>query len=327
MLKERGFLEQSAYVNRLAGFFQAFFKDSIFDDSKIPKDKFAKGFQDVFNRTMENKSKNKTDGYDGGDLDSLERFRGKSQLVLYQEADWDPSRIPDKVLDPRSAIGIVRLNQARRLNPETGEVQCRFLFPPKALVVEEEQEDDGTDWNNLRIFLEDLEAAKIDFCNDIVGCRPFSGLNYTEIAWRLMRMFKDIEDELDEQGGPDWRCSDSTCSYDSDEDKVIHNRLHLARRVMDSAQGNEERFSVFAKHFDEHFSILPEYMYFAKYENPLRILADRSGGSLPPDLEGAAETLICERLAARTIGGNYSFTIIIYALKTTFTSYKSKGIL
>ncbi|KAG7053093.1 hypothetical protein JMJ77_0000185 [Colletotrichum scovillei] len=294
-------------------------RGSIFDDGKIPKDKFAKGLQDVFNRTLENKSKNKTDGYDGGDLDSLARFRGKSQLVLYQEADWDPSRIPDKVLDPRSAIGIVRLNQARRLSLETGEVhfeetelvrtamkkgmgddwlgvsttleeamktanRCHFLFPPKALVVAEEQEDDGTEWNNLRIFLEDLEAAKIDICNDIVGCRPFSGLNYTEIAWTLMRMFKDIEDELDEQGGPDWRCS--RCSHDSEEDKAIHNRLHLARSVMDSAQGNEERLPVFAKHFDEYFSILPEYMYFAKYENPLRILADRSGESLPPDLAG-----------------------------------------
>ncbi|EXF85977.1 hypothetical protein CFIO01_05912 [Colletotrichum fioriniae PJ7] len=324
MLKERGYLERSTYVNRIAGFFRAFFKDSIFDKGEIPKSKFAKGYQDVFNRTMQNKSKNKTDGYDGGDLDSLERFHAKSQLVLYQEADWDPSRIPDRVLDPRSALGIVRLNQARRFNPATGKFQfeetelvrtalkkgmgddwlgvsttleeamktanrCRFLFPPKALAIEEEEEDDSTDWNNLRIFLEDLEAAKIDFCNDIIGCRPFSGINYTEIAWTLMRMFKDIEDELDERVGPNWRCSG--CLYDTEEDKAGHNRLHLARSVMNSAQDdlNEERLSIFAKHFDEHFSILTEYMYFAKFQNPLQILADRSGKSLPADLEGEAE--------------------------------------
>ncbi|KAK7458481.1 hypothetical protein Landi51_01304 [Colletotrichum acutatum] len=321
MLKERGYLEQSTYVNRLAGFFRAFFKDSIFDEGKIPKANFAKGFQDVFNRTMENKSKTKTDGYDGGDSDSLERFRAKSQLVLYQEADWDPSRIPDKVLDPRSALGIVRLNQARRLNLATGEVQfeatelvrtglrkgmgddwlgvsttleeamktanrCRFLFTPKALALAEEQENDSTDWNNLRISLEDLEAAKTDFCNDMIGCSPFSEINYTEIDWTLMRMFQDIEDELDEQGGPDWRCSG--CLYDSEEDKAVHNRLHPARSVMDSARDNlnEERLAVFARHFDEHFSILTDYMYFAKFQNPLQMLADRSGVSLPADLRG-----------------------------------------
>ncbi|KXH60909.1 hypothetical protein CSAL01_07208 [Colletotrichum salicis] len=290
MLKERGYLDQmtSIRVHRVAGFFRAFFKDSIFPKGEIPKFKFARCFQGL----LDTSKIPSIDGYDVGDLSNLSMFRTKSQLVLYQEASWDPSRIPEKLLDPWSAIGIVRLDQARRFNPATGEVQfeetelvrtalnkgmsdewlgvsvtfdegmeiaeeCRVLFKPKMLANPKGQEDNSTDWGYLEIFLEDLEAAKIDISNDVVGCRALSGFNYTEIAWTLMNMFQKIEDELDEQGGLDWRCSG--CSHDS-QASAAHNRLHLARSVMDSDQDNKERLSVFAKHFEYAFSDLTDYM-------------------------------------------------------------------
>ncbi|KAK1623819.1 hypothetical protein BDP81DRAFT_331472 [Colletotrichum phormii] len=92
MLKERGYLDQmtSIRVNRVAGFFRAFFRDSIFPKGEIPKFKFARCFQDVFDASKVPS----IDGYDVGDLSNLSMFRTKSQLVLYQEANWDPSRIP-----------------------------------------------------------------------------------------------------------------------------------------------------------------------------------------------------------------------------------------
>ncbi|KAL7915043.1 hypothetical protein GGI35DRAFT_488879 [Trichoderma velutinum] len=48
-------------------------------------------------------------------LIKLRFFRQKSNLVLYSEADWDPSRILDCDVEPWSALGMVRLNQTKRL--------------------------------------------------------------------------------------------------------------------------------------------------------------------------------------------------------------------
>lgn len=44
----------------------------------------------------------------------LRLFKQKSSLLLYQIADWDPDRIPDCDVDPRSALGMIRLSQTKR---------------------------------------------------------------------------------------------------------------------------------------------------------------------------------------------------------------------
>ncbi|KAK1658343.1 hypothetical protein BDP55DRAFT_773422 [Colletotrichum godetiae] len=143
-------------------------------------------------------------------------------------------------------------------------------------------QDNSTDCGNLEVFHEDLDAAKVDIANGIVGCRALSGFNYTEIAWTLMNMFQKIEDELDEQGGPDWRCSG--CSYDS-QAAAAHNRLHIARSVMESHQDNKERLYVFVKHFEHAFSDLTDYMYFTEFQNPLKVQAEKCGVSLSAEAE------------------------------------------
>ncbi|KAL6902502.1 hypothetical protein GGI43DRAFT_422180 [Trichoderma evansii] len=48
-------------------------------------------------------------------LTILHLFKQKSVLLMYGSADWDPDRVPDSDIDPKSALGIIRLSQTKRV--------------------------------------------------------------------------------------------------------------------------------------------------------------------------------------------------------------------
>lgn len=122
MLVQKGYLERPVSVyNRL----DDMFSQSFYYGGVRPKDKFVENFQAHVHKMVTRKeflqdranrraTSRITSAREFLSLVVLRLFRQKSTLLLYQEADWDPSRIPDCDIEPWSALGMIRLSQTRR---------------------------------------------------------------------------------------------------------------------------------------------------------------------------------------------------------------------
>ncbi|KAK4067016.1 uncharacterized protein Triagg1_8016 [Trichoderma aggressivum f. europaeum] len=128
MLVQKGYLKQPITMYARL---DALFAESFYTGGLRPEEKFVDAFQShvhkmatrkefLQERTNRRAASTVTRTRDFLKLVILRLFKQKSTLVLYAEADWDPSRIPDSEVEPWSALGMIRLNQTRRLrNSET----------------------------------------------------------------------------------------------------------------------------------------------------------------------------------------------------------------
>ncbi|UKZ72789.1 hypothetical protein TrVFT333_000425 [Trichoderma virens FT-333] len=102
------------------------FSESFYLEGKRPKDNFVDSFQSHVHKMVTRKeflqeranrraASSVTHTRDFLKLVILRLFKQKSILLLYSEADWDPSRIPDSDIEPMSALGMIRLAQTKRI--------------------------------------------------------------------------------------------------------------------------------------------------------------------------------------------------------------------
>ncbi|THX60948.1 hypothetical protein D6D06_00872 [Aureobasidium pullulans] len=129
MASQKGYLtNQKTIFNDLT----TLFADSFFDQGIIPTRRFDQAWrhrtQNVRTRPLRmQRSEAARAARFGRDihstlsLDHNLYFRRRSNLLLYREADWDPERIPDSSMEPRTALGRVRIHQTKRVvDTETG---------------------------------------------------------------------------------------------------------------------------------------------------------------------------------------------------------------
>ncbi|KAJ0275891.1 hypothetical protein COL940_008598 [Colletotrichum noveboracense] len=162
-------------------------------------------------------------------------FNKLSHLMIYQEADWDPSRIHYTSLEPKTALAAVRLSrEPTYFDLFTGEqseptelvrhvyekvgwdddwsghqmsvgeglfrtfLTMDLLKPAKANVEQSAVEKDLTRavYSKLETILEDLEIAKLDLWNDISGLRCRSGMDFASLNIALTIIMDEVENAL-----------------------------------------------------------------------------------------------------------------------------------
>ncbi|THY50911.1 hypothetical protein D6C97_06868 [Aureobasidium pullulans] len=129
MASQKGYLtNQETIFNSLT----TLFADSFFDQGIIPTRRFDQAWrhrtQNVRTRPLRmQRSEAARAARCGRDIHSFLSldhnlyFRRRSNLLLYREADWDPERIPESSMEPRTALGRVRIHQTKRVvDTETG---------------------------------------------------------------------------------------------------------------------------------------------------------------------------------------------------------------
>ncbi|KAL7937233.1 hypothetical protein V8C35DRAFT_332354 [Trichoderma chlorosporum] len=125
MLVQRGYLKQPIGMYALL---EMLFAESFYFEGKRPgpKDNFVESFQVHVQKMMTRKESlqeqmnrravpSATHARDLMKLALIRHFKQKSILLQYSDADWDPLRIPDRDIEPTSALGLIRLNQTRRI--------------------------------------------------------------------------------------------------------------------------------------------------------------------------------------------------------------------
>ncbi|KAL6700868.1 hypothetical protein J3F84DRAFT_133002 [Trichoderma pleuroticola] len=123
MLVQKGYLKKPITMYARL---EALFAESFYAGGVRPEEKYVDAFQNhvhkmatrkefLQERTNRRAASTVTRARDFLKLVILRLFKQKSTLVLYSDADWDPSRIPDSDVEPWSALGMTRLNQTRRL--------------------------------------------------------------------------------------------------------------------------------------------------------------------------------------------------------------------
>ncbi|KAM0256882.1 hypothetical protein ACHAQJ_004703 [Trichoderma viride] len=123
MLIRRRYLRQPVSLYSRLG---TMFADSFFSGGKAPNHDYIEAFHSHVNKMvtrkvfLQEKKNRRAAGkvsHTGEFLELiiLRLFKQKSSLLLYRAADWDPDRVPDCDIDPRSALALVRLGQTRRI--------------------------------------------------------------------------------------------------------------------------------------------------------------------------------------------------------------------
>ncbi|UKZ70533.1 uncharacterized protein TrAtP1_011513 [Trichoderma atroviride] len=126
MLVQKGYLKQE--ISLYSGLGWAL-SDTFFAGGQPPtrdfveafRSRFGKAFRSHVSKCKSRKATNRrpvgkiTNARDFLSLTSLHLFKQKSVLSMYESVDWDPSRIPESEVDPRSALALIRLSQTRRI--------------------------------------------------------------------------------------------------------------------------------------------------------------------------------------------------------------------
>ncbi|KAL2755433.1 hypothetical protein ACRALDRAFT_1082332 [Sodiomyces alcalophilus JCM 7366] len=123
MLVQKGYLKKPV---ELFENLQNLLKDAIFVDGKVPTEDFNMA---LYDRVMKQASpadrrrfaSKLPDIHAVLDVSANRSFKRKSNLLLYREAGWDLSRIPDHDLQPHSMLGMLRITQTKQVvDPATG---------------------------------------------------------------------------------------------------------------------------------------------------------------------------------------------------------------
>ncbi|KAK5659985.1 hypothetical protein OQA88_13451 [Cercophora sp. LCS_1] len=169
------------------------------------------------------------------DMDCNTVFRNcQSELVKYENAQWDPERIPDSQVNAGNFLGAIRLNRTKqivdlvtgKLTPEDSELFRRWknlewedgdVLETKiqALVGGESwlqmQGHWMRDFAGRRIFqpAKDgvtndrlLSLLKVDFMRDVCGIEPYSGLNFAKMTVAAMGVSLHLQAALHEAKDP-----------------------------------------------------------------------------------------------------------------------------
>lgn len=244
-------------------------------------------------------------------------FNIPSQIFLYQEAGWDPSKIPGRDIHPRSALAAIRLSRTpMRLNTETGEHQLEFTELAKQLsnangrdkqapsqnryleagmkqtlasiaMLKRNRAPRGADeelskdsFGKLETILEDLEAAKIDIWDDIGGLRPLSSINFPLLVNSLYRVFVEAENTLFREGNKFFMDT----YMGPKQTSLIEMRYNLARRAMtDEDPGVMKAFTEAVKSQSSEWT---DYLYYKETRDPLLKSIYRAGVEVPEDFYG-----------------------------------------
>ncbi|TDZ24357.1 hypothetical protein Cob_v003445 [Colletotrichum orbiculare MAFF 240422] len=307
------------------------FEEPVFQDNKPPPGPdvdFNKPFAAMTRAFRKNRTaafkmqrslsiKDRTMGCAAADSNII--FKVKTPLTLYHDAGWNPSRIPDKHLHPRSALAAVRLTQTKEVtNPVTGETE----FEETELVRHIREHDKGCDcdgnsranfknvqqaarnffshhceeneespdepllgfgiWKPQTIYV-DLQVAKIDFTNDINGLLPYSGINYPRVTMEMIETFGEFETELRKRNS---KLHDAIFQKDNDS-KSIRRLVFTASAL----NGNEEIIqgvaNVLQRRSADKNSASTRTPYYWELEDPIRRMKGR-------DTDGTFEKGACE---------------------------------
>ncbi|KAF9879507.1 hypothetical protein CkaCkLH20_03050 [Colletotrichum karsti] len=240
-------------------------------------------------------------------------FKKVSHLMLYQEAGWDPSKIPDNELEPASAITSMRLSRTpiyydvygkrwdfehtelvQHVNHEgwrddwqgneipvklgfTRMMEAMHLLRPDFAAKTAGEELTKKAFNKLETILEDLEVAKMDLWNDICGQRGYSAVNFPILIWWLHVVFVGIEKQLFEEKSPSF---DFYYKGANRKDLLTTKRLKLSKLIM---EGEDKRLKEIAvDQFKYHYQLASNFMYWKNsMEHPLRIQSEKVGVEVP----------------------------------------------
>ncbi|PKK55151.1 hypothetical protein CI102_175 [Trichoderma harzianum] len=275
MLVQKGYLTRPISVyNRL----DDVFSESFYYRGVRPKDKFVENFQAHVHKMVTRKeflqdranrraTSTITSAREFLGLVVLRLFKQKSTLLLYQEADWDPSRIPDCDIEPWSALGMIRLNQTRRFR---NSASCPWTLEKTELVKRAHFAgmDELFSRNNEEIrdseFMAEMVLSMLwnDIHGDLCGgLRPLSSLNYLWITIRFLQYFEELEKEAETSGSAMIRALYST--KEPREDLAAFQgdkRLLVSLRALDGK--DDELLKTMAKTFEKCGGTLANFMYW-----------------------------------------------------------------
>ncbi|KAF4485273.1 hypothetical protein CGGC5_v006951 [Colletotrichum fructicola Nara gc5] len=252
-------------------------------------------------------------------------FNKMSHLMIYQEADWDPSRIHYTSLEPKTALAAVRLSrEPTSFDLFTGEqseptelVQHMYekvgwdddwsghqmsveeglfrtfltmglLKPAKANVEQSAVEKDLSRavYSKLETILEDLEIAKLDLWNDISGLRCRSSMDFASLVTSLTIIMDDVENALNHAKNPTFE------------------RIYLLpgkgptppytgkvfRLIREAMTGRDKSIlEVFADKFEAMWETTPAYLLWSEdacLQAPIPLTFDKLGLQMPEQLRG-----------------------------------------
>ncbi|KXH31477.1 hypothetical protein CSIM01_04096 [Colletotrichum simmondsii] len=256
MLVQQGHIKQPlAYYQVL----QDMFRDSFFPDGQVPRSNFAEAFLGIGEllwgdgRAKPKPALPKSAGYHRSiDVSTNVAFNTKSHLLVYREANWHIEWIPDKELNPRTSLALLRASRLiakTPLNSMTKDEKSLVNRVKKALGVEDEellsrgnallkklgktrphQSSTGRNGTPIEVVSGDrvrpsrvqlLDLIKGDLYNDICGNRSYSTFNYILLYVNMIETFEKIEYELA-------RAQDSDC----ESILGLGTRLHMVDALM-----------------------------------------------------------------------------------------------
>lgn len=323
-------LVQKGYIRQPIGLYatlQDLFPTAFFASGKVPISDFNGAFHAVVNETgsrratFQRRGINRTAARTAVDIHGLldtnanRFFKQKSLLRIYHQAEWVPERIPDEDVSPVSALGMLRIGQAKKVvDSMTGKrvledtalirrarsdgmsdetmIQMASLLqdrgtnqplPEALLALLPEGYNTSPAPENKRgkgIFggRELLDLLKLDIISDISGERPLSSLNYVWVTARFMLLFHQIEDELKRLRNPSW-----VCAYEKEAVMMREKRASLTALALTGE--DEECIKVIAEAFQSPRTGFMEHIYWE-------------------DLKSAAETVSKDAIDDDEIGGS-----------------------
>ncbi|KAF5501425.1 hypothetical protein CGCS363_v006099 [Colletotrichum siamense] len=323
----------------LATIMRGLFRHCLYVEGKWPsKDAAAEEYVDAL------------DTWAGGDITTTRRLRAKrvmepvagavacpfpvrqnvnfnkmSHLMIYQEADWDPSRIHYTSLEPKTALAAVRLSrEPTSFDLFTGEqseptelVQHMYekvgwdddwsghqmsvgeglfrtfltmglLKPAKANVEQSAVEKDLSRavYSKLETILEDLEIAKLDLWNDISGLRCRSSMDFASLVLSLTIIMDDVENALHGAKNPTFE----RIYLPPGKGPTPPYTGKVFRLIREAMTGRDKSIlEVFADKFEGMWETTPAYLLWSEdacLQAPIPLTFDKLGLQMPEQLRG-----------------------------------------
>ncbi|KAK1448420.1 hypothetical protein CCUS01_11640 [Colletotrichum cuscutae] len=256
MLVQQGHIKQPLAHYQVL---QDMFRDSFFPDGQVPRSNFAEAFLGIGEllwgdgRVKQKPALPKSAGYHRSvDVSRNLAFNTKSHLLIYREANWHVEWIPDKELNPRTRLALLRASRLvanTPLNSMTKDEKSLVDRVKKALGVDDQellsrgnallkklgetrphQSNTGRNGRPIEVVSGDrvrpsrvqiLDLIKGDLYNDICGNRSYSTFNYILLYVNMIETFEKIEYELA-------RAQDSDCQSILE----LGTRLHMVDALM-----------------------------------------------------------------------------------------------
>ncbi|KAK7449413.1 hypothetical protein Landi51_05837 [Colletotrichum acutatum] len=245
MIHLHNMLVQNGHIKKPLAHYQVLqemFRESFFLDGQVPQSNFAEAFLGIgellwgAGRAKQEPALPASAGYHRSvDVSRNVAFKTKSHMLLYREANWHVEWIPDKALNPRTRLALLRASKLianTPLNSMTKDQKSLIDRVKKALGVDDQellsrgnallkklgetrphQSSTGRNGRPIEVVFRDhvrpsrvqiLDLIKADLYDDICGNRSYSTFNYILLYVNMIETFEKIEYELA-------RAQDSDC--------------------------------------------------------------------------------------------------------------------